>query len=825
MSRSHLPLDRHDSRSSKSVSLRGESNNIPLWRSPTCFWELVLITLALVTAEWIGSLLDVAELPVRCFRPSIGISFLVLWYRGLDRWPVVLLSSLLTAWVTPLPTGVIPAVAIAVAEVATLVFGVWLVRRVVFGRNPGTRLADALKFVVSSSLVTPAMSALLGTVVMLWGTPQWGTVFGELFVIRWLAQSLSILLIAPMGFAWWNWSWSSQKTISRWWEFVLFVVVMGGLAFWTFARNIGAQSLPIPDVVLVVPVCFWALVRWGARGNSLCTFAISVMSVFAASHDRGPFLRDGGVLVFSTLILVLGNSIVFSVTTLLTAALMDERSEAVASLQKIDVRYQILFKNSPDAVFVIDMDTEELLEFNNRFPEMLRYSRDDLRGKHRNDFELDTWDSTLSLESSVLSVTKSKTADFDAHYRCSDGVIIDVNVTFSVIDFFGHQAQLMIARDVTARRKAEQQLRESEEKFRVLAEAIPALVTIQRDQLPLYVNPAMIAVSGYSLEELQQTNFLDLLRDAERTEVLRHLRLPADHAKSWQREVSLFTKSGEKRNVELTVTPIRLEGRHAWLASAVDVTERRKAEAELRQLNAELFHTARLRLLGEFVAGVAHDLKHPIGAIDLSTTAMLNRLAARETISAEEFGKEFEFLLSQAQKGIKRIMRLEDLSRRHETERRLIDLAPLVGDASRLVRLNRQWSDVPIKIDAPSSLPKVYADRAEMTQVLLDLFRNSLEAMAETPENERKIVVTIGNDRRGFVRMTITDSGCGMPEIIRQNMFRAFQSTKSEGLGLGLSLCHTVVVERHRGELKYEPAQPRGTTFHLILPTDRVPLG
>ncbi|MCX7421751.1 MAG: PAS domain S-box protein [Planctomycetia bacterium] len=704
------------------------------------------------------------------------------------------------------------------------VLGVWWVRRAVFDRNPGSRLTDGLWFVVSGTLVATAVSALLGTALTQLLTPLTKCSFGEQFLIRWLAQSLSVLLIAPVGFAWWDWSWANRKTVSRWWEFVLFAVALIWLATWTFGRNIAANSLPIPDVVCVIPVCFWALVRWGTRGNSVCTLAISVMSIVAALHGRGPFIRDGGDVAYSTLILVMGNSIVFSATTLLTAALMDERREAVAALQKIDVRYQILFQNSPDAVLVIDMETEELLEFNNRFPEMLRCSGADLRGKTRSHFELDQMPSSLPLGSSVLSVTKVKTIDFDTQYRCGDGEIIDVNVTFSVIDFFGRQAQLMIARNVTARRKAEQQLRESEEKFRVLAEAIPSLVTIQRDQHPLYVNPAMIAVSGYSLEELQQASFLDLLRDSERDEVQRRLRrLPANAAKPWLREVSLFTKSGDERKVELSVTAISLEGRDAWLASAVDVTERRRREAELRQLNAELFHTARLRLLGEFVAGVAHDLKHPIGAIDLSTTAMVNRLNSGEVFSATMLHTEFEFVLSQAQKGIDRIRRLEDLSRRHETERRMIDLPPLVDDARRLVRLNRQWSDIPIKVETQSALPKVYVDRAEMTQVLLDLFRNALEAMEETPANERRIVVTIRKESSGFVRMTITDSGCGIPDTIQQKMFRAFNSTKSEGLGLGLSLCHTVVVERHRGKLTYEPALPRGTTFQIVLPTDRFP--
>lgn len=817
---SQKPSNTERSQSATATSLRGKSNNEAFWKSPAYLSEFLLTTLLLVAAGWLGSLFDIDQLPLRCFRPTIGLGYVVMWQRGLNRWPAILLSSFLTTALIREQTAFAPNIAIAVAEVLVLTLNVWQVRRSVLGRNPSSRLPDSLKFVLYGSLTFPSLSAFLSTALAEWLSPIAGCSFYEQFFIRWQAQALTILIVTPIGFAWWGSLWNSKKANTRWWEIALFGIALACLAAWTFGRNIASNSLPIPDVVLVVPISFWALVRWGMRGNSVCTLAISLMSLIAALHGRGPFIRDGSGIAYSTLILVMGNSIIFSATTFLTAALMEERREAAAALQKIDVRYQILFQNSPDAVFVIAMDNEDLLEFNNQLPEMLKCTRADLRGKNRSDFELDPQEQSFSWASSVLSVTKIKTADFDTKFRCRNGDIIDVNVTFSVIDFFGRQAQLMIARNVTERRKAEQKLIESEEKFRVLAESIPLLVTIQRDQRPLYVNPAMIAVSGYSQEELRQKNLLDLLRGAERDELERRLqRNPSYGSTPWQREVSLFTKLGSERKVELTVTAIRLEERHSWLASAVDITERRKAEAELRQRNAELFHTARLRLLGEFVAGVAHDLKHPIGAIDLSTTAMINRLNSGKVFSTEELLTEFEFLLSQAQKGIARIVRLEDLSRRHETERRLIDLPPLIGDASRLVRLNRQWSDVPIKLETESPLPKVYVDRAEMTQVLLDLFRNSLEAMSELPEPERRIAVTIKQENAEFVRMTITDFGCGIPEVVQKKMFRAFNSSKADGLGLGLSLCHTVVAERHRGELIYEPTQPRGTTFHILLPT------
>ncbi|HLQ43299.1 MAG TPA: PAS domain S-box protein, partial [Planctomycetaceae bacterium] len=418
---------------------------------------------------------------------------------------------------------------------------------------------------------------------------------------------------------------------------------MASLGFWIFARHIGAETLPIPDVALVTPVCVWSLVRWGARGNSVTSAALCLMLTLAALHQRGPFVREAEFWTSSSVILALANSLVFSVTMWLAGTLLMEQRRAEVAIRKSDVRYRILFQNSPDAVFVVDPVNGELLEFNDRLPAMLKCTQEALRGARRVDFEVQTI--PLSDRSSIISSLNPKTIDVDAQYCCFNGEVIDVNVTYSGIEYFGRPASLMIARDVTARRKAEQQLRESEEKFRALAESLPAMVTIQRDSRPLYVNPAAAALSGYSLDELQQRDVVDLLRHEYRPEARKQVHQCLTKSRAWRREVSLCTKAGQERQIDLSVTPITLEGRPAWLASAMDVTEQRQAEAELRQLNAELFHSARLRLLGEFVAGVAHDLKHPIGAIDHLASGIINRLNNSEPLTTENLQAEFETVL------------------------------------------------------------------------------------------------------------------------------------------------------------------------------------
>ena len=483
-----------------------------------------------------------------------------------------------------------------------------------------------------------------------------------------------------------------------------------------------------------------------------------------------------------------------------------------------EVRYRILFENSPDAVFVVAGNDESLREFNDRLPELLGYSRVQMTSMRRGDFELGV--PTLSMRSSIVSVFSPKTSEFDAQYRRWDGTVIDVAVTYSVVDFFGEVAYLMIARDVTARRRAEQQLRESEARFRMLADTIPALVAIQRDGHALYVNPAMIELTGYHAADLLRLDLISLIRAEFQAEARTHVdRCLRGERTAWRREVALRTKSGEVRWIDLTVAPISVEGLAAWLACAVDVTERRRTETEMRQLNAQLFHAGRLRLLGELAAGIAHRVKHPIGNVGNLAQALINDMDRNQEVFRDELRETLVMVLEEANDADRTISEMIGFARRHEMDRAWIDLAPLIMDAARIARFDRRFAEVPIQVESDPQLPNAYADRSEITQVLIDLIRNGLEAMEKVPVEDRQLLAELRNERAGWLRVSITDCGCGVSTEQVPKLFRAFETTKPGGLGLGLSLCKTII-ESHSGKLWYRPAVPQGSVFSFLLPSE-----
>jgi signal transduction histidine kinase len=176
-------------------------------------------------------------------------------------------------------------------------------------------------------------------------------------------------------------------------------------------------------------------------------------------------------------------------------------------------------------------------------------------------------------------------------------------------------------------------------------------------------------------------------------------------------------------------------------------------------------------------------------------------------------------ILEEADEADRTISEMIGFARRHEMDRVWIDLAPLILDAARIARFDRRWAEVSIHTESDPSPPKAYADRSEITQVLIDLIRNGLEAMEDTPAAERRMLVELRSERAGWLRVSVTDFGCGVSVERQPQLFRAFETTKPNGLGLGLSLCKTII-ESHSGRLWYSAASPKGSTFSFLLPSE-----
>jgi len=340
----------------------------------------------------------------------------------------------------------------------------------------------------------------------------------------------------------------------------------------------------------------------------------------------------------------------------------------------------------------------------------------------------------------------------------------------------------------------------------------------------IYVNPAFCRMTGYSSEELVDRGPPMPYWVPEQLEetMAVHQAVLDGNAPPDGFEITFRRKGGERFQALIYEAPlIDGNGRHTgWMASVLDVTERRRAEELARQHQEQLQFTSRLVTMGEMASTLAHELNQPLAAIASYNTGCLNLLAA-DDFDAREIRQALEKLGVQAQRAGRIIRRVHDFVRKSEPRRAPCALGEIIEDCVGFVESEARKRHVQIETAIPL-LPPVLADRLMLEQVLLNLMRNGMEAMSSTPAGQRvlRIAAEIVD---GEVVVTIADQGCGISPEAREKLFSAFFTTKAEGMGVGLSICRSII-EFHRGRLWCEDnarsLTGSGTMFIFTLPLE-----
>ena len=271
---------------------------------------------------------------------------------------------------------------------------------------------------------------------------------------------------------------------------------------------------------------------------------------------------------------------------------------------------------------------------------------------------------------------------------------------------------------------------------------------------------------------------------------------------------------GSALPVLLTVAPIRDADGHITGASCIahDITNRREAEAALSAKQAELVHLSRLSELGQIASALAHEINQPLTAIANYAAGADRLLAAGRTEAA---AGAIARTVEQAARGAGIVQRMRDFMRKRETETRPESLAAAIEEACALALIGTSGQPVRLaRIVSPDAASAVI-DRVQIEQVLFNLIRNAIEAMAGQPRQELT-VATCRLDAR-MVEISVSDTGPGLPETVRERLFQPFVTTKAAGLGMGLSICRAIV-QAHGGTLAAESNDAGGTVFHLSLP-------
>jgi two-component system, LuxR family, sensor kinase FixL len=271
-------------------------------------------------------------------------------------------------------------------------------------------------------------------------------------------------------------------------------------------------------------------------------------------------------------------------------------------------------------------------------------------------------------------------------------------------------------------------------------------------------------------------------------------------------------KGGATFPMELAVGEMRSSNKTFYTGFIRDLTERQSTEARLHELQAELVHISRLTAMGEMASTLAHELNQPLSAITNYLKGGVRLLEDRSDDESRMTRDALQKATEQAMRAGNIIRRLRDFVSRGESERRAESLSKLVEEANALALVGIR--DVRVRFELDPSADQVLADRVQIQQVLINLMRNALEAMGDTERRELTIKsVAIGD---GMIEVRVADTGVGISPESAAHLFQPFFTTKVHGMGVGLSICRTIV-EAHEGRISMEPNPGGGTVFCFTL--------
>jgi two-component system sensor histidine kinase DctS len=387
-----------------------------------------------------------------------------------------------------------------------------------------------------------------------------------------------------------------------------------------------------------------------------------------------------------------------------------------------------------------------------------------------------------------------------------------------------------LGRDLKRRTRAERALSE-QQAFRQAMEnsLMSGLRARDLNGIITHVNPAFCDMLGYSESELigcRPPMPYWAPENAEESQ-RRHEQLLARTLRPDPFESVYVRRDGTRLSVLVSEAPL-LDGKGrqtGWMASIMDVTEQKKAEAFLRMQDERMNHRSRLMTLGEMASALAHELNQPLAAINSYCSAADNLLhyADRDAAAARDVHGEIAALVSKARAQAERaghiISRVHSFVRKTELTLASVSLAEVMAGLRPLIRMQTTRAGESVQMQVPAGLPAVLVDRVLLEQVILNLTRNAFQAMAHLAPAARQVLISVqdlGSGGSGPLRVAVRDWGHGLIDNVREALESPFFTTKPEGMGMGLSVCRSAL-ELMRSHLRYEAADV-GARFYFDLP-------
>ncbi len=495
-----------------------------------------------------------------------------------------------------------------------------------------------------------------------------------------------------------------------------------------------------------------------------------------------------------------------------------ERKRAEQALRESEANFRDYAETASDWFWEIDPDYKFTLLTENAF------------GSHAADrIGTACWDHALDLKTEpekwrlVRATLDSRKPFRDFVYRGLSGNGSPMYVKASGKPVFDANGEFRGYRgagsDVTEIMRAQEALRESERNARSAIDGIAGLVAITTPNGELEtVNRQVFEYFGRSLEELKNWGTSDAVHPEDLPHVVEMFTKAVASGIPYQLDQRLRRFDGEYRWFDVRGLSIRDDsGRIArWYVLMTDIEDRTRALARLEQMQSDFAHMNRVATMGQLTASITHEVKQPITATATNAKAAL-RWLDRQPPNLEEARQMLADIVKDSHRAGDVIDRMRDLIKKAPPRKDRVEINGAIREVIELTYSEAAKNGVSVQTQFAESLPLIQGDRVQLQQVMLNLIINAIQAMSGVAAGVRELRITTENTELEGVRLAVRDSGPGLSSENFQRLFEPFYTTKPEGMGMGLSICRSII-EAHGGRLWAIPCEPQGALFQFTIP-------
>jgi PAS domain S-box-containing protein len=708
-----------------------------------------------------------------------------------------------------------------ISNVSEALIGAYCIRQFIGESLKFDSFRDTGVFVICAAILAPFLSSFLdaGFVALV----GWKDVaYWQVWRMRFIANVLAELTLVPFIVLWGahGVAWFRRASLRHYAEASLLIGGLLTVSLFVFSwQSAGLGTVPAL-VYLPLPFLIWAAVRFGPAGASISILVVVLVSIWGATEGHGPFIARSPAENVLSLQLFL---IAISLPLLLLASLVEERREKAEALSESEARFRSMADTAPVMIWMSGINRQSSF-FNKGWLDFTgRKLEEELgdgwaQGVHREDVD-------RCRKVYVHSFAAREEFTMEYRLRRSDGEyrwVIDHGVPRFARDgmFLGY---IGTAIDITERKTAQETLEKERAFLRQVIDVDPNFIFAKdREGRFTLVNQAVADAYGTTVEGLIGKTDADFNPNCDEVDAFRRIDLEVINTRQGRfiPEECIMDSHGKLRWMQTVKRPIIEKDGSATqvLAAATDITQRKQAESELQRNRQELAHVARLSVMGELAASLAHELNQPLTAI-LSNAQAAQRFLSTNPGALEEVREILGDIVQDNNRAGEVIRRMRTLVKKGELEFAVIDLENVIGDVVALAHSDAILHNVRVSLKIHRGLPRVRADRVQLQQVLLNLLLNAFDAMKDCSVNEREIEFRASCDDTRMVTVAVRDGGVGLGMDQLDKIFQPFYTTKPDGLGMGLSISQSII-EAHGGRLWAENNPDRGSTFSFTVPVE-----